>query len=96
MKNGNTTEAVFVCFNLEAMLNTQKFAPLPIQAFPFCVPSKRLKYQSRNGGKTGSPPGASAIVYVGNRPGTFRDVFQHMGYVTHGYSSNHVVSPGSM
>ena len=81
-----TTEALFVCFNLEAMLNTQKWAPLPIQAFPFCVPNKRLKYQSRNGGKTNSPAGASAIVYVGSDQQHFEKVFSQFGYVTKGVS----------
>jgi hypothetical protein len=83
---GHTTEAIFVCFNLEAMLNTQRFGPLPIQAFTFCVPAKRLKYPSANGSKSKSPPGASAIVYVGDKPEKFGDYFNPFGYVRQGCS----------
>lgn len=86
VEQGRTTEALFVCFNLEAMLNTQKWAPLPIQAFPYCVPSYRLKYKSRNGGNTNSPGGASALVYVGDRWREFHDAFQTLGFVTRGLS----------
>ena len=83
---GHTTEAIFVCFNLEAMLNTQRFGPLPIQAFTFCVPAKRLKYPSANGSKSKSPPGASAIVYVGDSPAHFKSAFQKFGHVQRGIS----------
>lgn len=86
VRYGNTKQAIFVCFNLEAMLNTQKWAPLPIQAFPYCVPHGRLKYKSRNGGNTNSPAGASAIVYVGENVSKFRETFADMGYCTHGLS----------
>ena len=86
VRNGRTTEAVFVCFNLEAMLNTQKWAPLPIQAFPFCVPSVRLQYQSRNGGASKSPGGASALVYIGDKYSSFRRCFDAMGFITPGLS----------
>ena len=83
---GRCTEAIYICFNLEAMLNTQKFAPLPIQAFTFCVPAKRVEYPSVNGGNSSSPAGASAIVYVGNNPEKFRSEFKNYGHVQKGLS----------
>lgn len=83
---GRTEEAIFVCFNLEAMLNTQKLAPLPIQEFTFCVPSKRVEYPSVNGGNTSSPAGASAIVYIGDNQTRFNDAFSPHGYVRFGTS----------
>lgn len=84
VKEGRTLDAIFVCFNLEAMLNTQKLAPLPIQAFTFCVPNKRVEYPSINGGNTKSPAGASAIVYVGDHVGDFCVNFMKYGWVVVG------------
>jgi hypothetical protein len=77
---GRVTQAIYVSFNLESMLNTQKFGA-PIQACPFCVPRKRLSYPSSCGEKSASPPGASAIVYLGPDPTLFESVFSEVGYV---------------
>jgi hypothetical protein len=78
---GRVSAAVYVSFNLESMLNTQKFCR-PIQAFPFCVPRKRLEYPSSNGGHTNAPQGASAIVYIGPDTQKFRSVFSEIGWTT--------------
>lgn len=86
IKEGRTLDAIFVCFNLEAMLNTQKLAPLPVQAFTFCVPKKRVEYPSINGGNTKSPAGASAIVYVGDELALFYNAFGRYGHVQRGMS----------
>lgn len=77
---GRVKEAIYVSFNLESMLNTQKFGT-PIQACPFCVPKRRLSYPSSCGEKSASPPGASAIVYLGPNVDTFESVFSEVGYV---------------
>jgi hypothetical protein len=87
VEKGNTTEAIFVCFNLEAMLNTQQFGLVPVQAFPYCVPRKRLAYPSSGTGKSKSPPGASAIVYLGASPDRFKDEFSKFGYITEGLTT---------
>lgn len=92
VQENNTEEAIFVCFNLEAMLNTQKLAPLPIQAFTFCVPRKRVEYPSVNGGNTTSPAGASAIVYVGDKQSKFESVFRRFGYVQRGRSKQEFIN----
>jgi ParB family chromosome partitioning protein len=84
---GRVEAAIFVAFNIEAMLNTQKFAPRPIQAYPFCVPRKRLAFPSSCGEKAGSPPAASAIVCVTHSGenqivSAFRKNFAELGWVT--------------
>lgn len=83
---GGVTEAIFLSFNLEIFLNAQKFYRMfgikPPQAYPFCVPDKRVCYPSANGGKANSPMGASAIFYLGQNRNKFRTVFGKIGYCT--------------
>jgi hypothetical protein len=87
--SGRVEAAIFVAFNIEAMLNTQKFTDRPIQAYPFCVPRKRLCFPSSCGEKVSSPPAASAVVLISDhRPlgvelrFRFRDLFSELGFVT--------------
>jgi hypothetical protein len=82
MKLGNTTEAIYVAFNLEAMLNTQNIgAAYPIQEFTFCVPARRVEYPSKHGAKSKTPGGATAIVYLGDNQKMFFNEFSKHGYV---------------
>ena len=76
----NIVAAIFIAYNLEAFLNTQRWGQ-PCQAYPFCVPAKRLKFPGSVPGNSESPPGASAIVYLGQAVQQFRDVFGTIGYV---------------
>lgn len=78
---GTVTEAIFVAYNLEAFLNTQRWPGRPCQAYPFCVPSHRLVFPSSGGSNADSPPGASAIVYLGPDSVKFKQEFQQLGYV---------------
>lgn len=77
---GLVHSAIFIAYNLEAFLNTQRWG-LPCQAYPFCVPEKRLVFPSSGGGNAESPPGASAIVYLGLEISLFQEVFSDIGYV---------------
>jgi hypothetical protein len=80
---GDVTEALFLCFNLEAMLNTQNVGTgVPIQAFPFCIPEYRIRYPGSAGAKSSSPPGASAIVYLGPDHAKFVSTFRSLGWCT--------------
>lgn len=63
---GQLTHAIFLAFSLEAMQNTQDKGVDSIAAFPFCIPSKRLRFDSRDGVYS-APSHANVIVYV---PGT--------------------------
>lgn len=78
---GSVSAAIFVAFNAEIMLNAQKFGPPP-QNYPFCVPNKRIAYQSPAGEKSSSPSGCSMIVYLGDNPKLFRHTFGELGYCT--------------
>jgi hypothetical protein len=69
---GNVEAAIFVCFSVELLQNTQVDTPrlsdgseLPIPLdFPICYPSRRVAYV-KPGGKVGAqPPHASCIVLV--------------------------------
>lgn len=80
-EQGKVTQAVYVCFNLEAFRNTQKFAAKPCQAFPHCVPRERLEYPSSGEGRSNAPGGASAIVYLGQNNERFVEIFSRFGYV---------------
>lgn len=62
---GFLTHAIFIAFSLEALAVTQRYST-PMMWFPFCVPSKRIKFVSPSG-KKNSPSHANAIVYL---PGT--------------------------
>lgn len=83
---GRVEQAIFVCFSLNVFQTAQKHGAPPPCAFPFCVPSKRLRYISSNG-KTGkSPPHPSAIVYVPPKhlakwASRFGENFSPFGYV---------------
>jgi ParB family transcriptional regulator, chromosome partitioning protein len=79
-QSGNIYKAVFVAYNLEAFLNTQRWGT-PCQAYPFCVPRERLSFPGSVPGNSESPPGASAIVYLGPEVEKFKAVFSKIGYV---------------
>lgn len=74
------SQAIFIAYNLEAFLNTQRWGK-PCQAYPFCVPGTRLEFPGSVPGNHESPPGASAIVYLGDEVGKFVEVFSKIGYV---------------
>jgi len=62
--------AVFVCFSVELLQNTQTNAPadLPIPLdFPICYPSKRVAYLRSDGTAGAQPPHASCIVFLPDR-----------------------------
>jgi hypothetical protein len=68
---GDVRAAIFVCFSVELLQNTQcgtpthEGKPLPIPLdFPICYPARRVPYVKPGGGVGKSPPHASAIVYV--------------------------------
>jgi hypothetical protein len=76
-------EALFLSFNLEVMLNAQNVGDgVPPQSYPFCVPDSRVKYPSSAGGNSGSPPGASAIFYLGPDHAKFVKCFREIGWCT--------------
>jgi hypothetical protein len=87
VKIGNATEAIFVCFSMEAFMVTQKLTPdMPVYAFPFVVPRKRYDFPASIRANSGSPPGASAIVYIGDDLHQFTLEAEKLGFVSRGIS----------
>lgn len=85
---GRVECAIFVCFSLNVFQNTQadELATPPPQAFPFCVPRKRVQYAGP--GARSGPPHPSAIVYlpphgrdVSDFVDRFREQFSPLGFV---------------
>lgn len=81
--NGNFGHAIFLAFSIEALQTTQKYDK-PIAGFPFCVPSKRIRFTLPDGSTPTAPSHSNMIVYV---PGTinetdkFEAVFKQLGAV---------------
>ena len=80
--------AVFVCFSVELLQNTQVNTPaglaIPLD-FPMCFPSRRIAYH-KPGGKIGSqPPHASCLVLIARRnsqcAARFAEAFSGIGRV---------------
>jgi hypothetical protein len=57
-----------------------------VQAFPFVIPRKRYDFPASVGANSGSPPGASAIIYIGDNLPQFMLEAQKLGYTTPGLS----------
>jgi hypothetical protein len=72
---GNVEQAIFVAFTLNVFQNSQDFGYEPPYAFPFVVPSSRLRFwnESTPIGK-GSPQHCNAIVYLPPRSANSTDV----------------------
>lgn len=86
--SGETTEAIFVAFNVDALSTCQtgRSALHPLH-LPVCVPKSRLRFN----GPADQPRFPSAIVYLPNRSdpdsvAKFVELFSHLGDVTAPYS----------
>ncbi len=83
---GRTTAAVFVCFSVELLQNTQVDTP-PGLSIPLdhmiCFPSRRIAYVRPGGGVGAQPPHASCVVGLGNEAfrARFREAFASLGRV---------------
>lgn len=77
---GHIKHAIFMGFSLECLQTTQQ-CHKPMLSFPFCVPSRRIKFVAKNG-TFSAPSHSNVIVYV---PGTidrtdkFIQVFSGLG-----------------
>lgn len=72
-------QAIFMGFSLEQLQTTQR-SRQSILDFPFCVPSKRIRFISPNG-KFNAPSHSNVIAYIGHFPIKFYDVFSKIGKV---------------
>lgn len=72
---GQLKHAIFMAFSLEAAQTTQRDGQGGILRFPFCVPARRLIFDSRAGpGK--APSHSNAIVYVPGSIDKTQDFFR--------------------
>lgn len=79
--SGLLTHAIFMAFSAEALQNTQGKTTLPMMAFPFCVPAKRIQFVFRGVEKT-QPSHSNAVVYVPgilDKTEKFLEVFSELG-----------------
>jgi hypothetical protein len=74
------SSGIFVAYSMEALQTTQGMKCLPMLAFPFCIPAKRIKFVAAEGYKF-SPTHGNAIIYLGKHPQDFKSVFSDVGYV---------------
>ena len=82
--SGLLTHGIFMCFSIEALQSTQKPGQQSIGEFPFCVPSKRIKFDDPNDHSKQSPSHSNAIVYVPgmmDKRDLFAEVFRSEGVV---------------
>ncbi len=62
---GRVEQAIFLCFTLNVFQNSQDYDYPPPYAFPFCVPSSRLRFwNERQPIGKGQPQHCNAIVYL--------------------------------
>lgn len=75
-------EAIVICFSIE-QLQTSQLAGCSMAEYPFCIPRRRIPFNSPEGGKS-QPSHANAIIYV---PGytdhteRFADIFSQFGTI---------------
>jgi hypothetical protein len=84
---GRVAEAIFVCFSIELLQNTQVDTPpglsIPLD-YAIGYPARRIPYVKPGGGVGDQPPHASCIIYLPGSHGNsdrFRGVFSKLGRV---------------
>lgn len=79
---GSVTSAIFVCFSVELLQNTQVDTPdglsLPLD-HSLCFPTRRVAYVKPGGAVGAQPPHASCIVYLGDQTAKFARAFASLG-----------------
>ncbi len=78
--NGLIDEAIFMCFSVESLQNSQS-SPLSMTQFPICIPSKRIKFVDGSGLNRVQPSHSNAIIYLGRNEQRFADVFSQLGSI---------------
>lgn len=78
-------EAIFMCFSVESLQNTQS-SPIPMTQFPICIPSKRIKFIDGSGLGRVQPSHSNAIIYLGSNDSNFYSVFRQLGSVMAPYN----------
>jgi hypothetical protein len=79
---GRVRAAIFVCFSIELLQNTQCETPAGLRIpldFPICFPARRVSYVKPGGAIGTAPPHASAIVGLGLDPRAFASAFAAIG-----------------
>ncbi len=82
--SGHLKHAIFLAFSVEALQTTQG-STYPMGAFPFCVPRRRIAFETEEGVVGGAPAHSNAIAYI---PGSvderslFARTFSALGFVT--------------
>ncbi len=83
----NFVGAIFMGFSVELLQSSQGKDCLSMMDFPFCVPSKRIQFDSADGRPNTQPGHSNVIVYVPgscNETNAFLHVFSELGVVCPG------------
>ncbi len=81
-------EAIFMCFSVEALQNSQLDCKTPIGNFPICIPSKRIKFIDQTAQKRQAPAHSNAIAYIPgivDKSNLFYEIFSSLGSVMRPY-----------
>lgn len=76
-KEGRVGQAIFIGFSLEILQTSQCKGVTSVAEFPFCIPSKRIRFD----GSGSSPTHGNVIVYVGLNYKAFIKEFKDMGII---------------
>jgi len=80
---GHLKHAIFLAFSLEAFQNSQGKGVQSMAEFSFCIPAKRIRFDSQHGAPS-SPSHGNAIIYVAgsvDESEKFKEVFSSVGIV---------------
>lgn len=76
-------QALFLCFSIEHLATSQKYADKSMLDFPICIPKNRIDFiNPATGLPNGSPSHNNAIIYVPcktDRSKAFIELFKHFG-----------------
>jgi hypothetical protein len=81
---GLVSQAIFLCFSVEALQSSQGKGVPAIGEFPFCVPAKRIHFDREGVAIAKAPSHSNAIVYVPgkeNNSKLFANVFRDVGTI---------------
>lgn len=85
VESGDVNHAMFMAFSIEALQSTQKLGKRSIGEFMFCVPSKRIKFDTPEGlPDKHSPSHSNMLVYVPgivDRSKIFIEQFESLGVI---------------
>jgi hypothetical protein len=76
---GHIGEAIFMAFSAELLAVSQKYGPKSLLDFTVCVPKNRIRFVDPLSPGKSAPSHSNVIVYLGDNPDKFKQVFSRIG-----------------